>query len=117
VQEHDLALPLLHPHGGVEEARQLGGERGQFVEVGGEQGAAAVRRVQMLDGRPGDRQGVERGLPLLVQAGDNVTVERRIPGSPPCSRGLDRFSGRPPEGRAIHRHAMHASSLGRKPTL
>jgi hypothetical protein len=40
-------------------SRGSGGERGQLVEVGGEQRAAAVDLVQVLDRRPGDRQAVE----------------------------------------------------------
>ena len=61
VQEHDLALPFLDPHRGVEQARQRRRERGQLVEMGGEQCAAAIRLVQMLDRRPGDREPVEGG--------------------------------------------------------
>src|SRR5262249_24856407 len=53
------ALPFLHPHRGVEQARELCRQCGQLVEMGGEQGAAAVGFVQMLDGGPSDGEAVE----------------------------------------------------------
>ena len=59
VQEHDLALPFLYPHRGIEQARQACRERGELVEVGGEQCAAAIALVQMLDRGPGDGKPVE----------------------------------------------------------
>ena len=61
VQEHHLALPFLHPHRGIVQAGQAGGERGQLVEMRGEQRAALIDVVQVLDRRPGDRQPVEGG--------------------------------------------------------
>ncbi len=44
-------------------------QRGQLVEMGGEQRAATIDVVQMLDRRPGDRQPVEGGgaAPDLIQ--------------------------------------------------
>ena len=60
MQEHDVALPFLDPNRGIEQTRQLGRERGQLVEMG-EQCAAAVRFVQMLDRRPRDGEAVESG--------------------------------------------------------
>ena len=59
VQKHDLALPLLDPHRVAGERRQFGGEGGQLVVMGREQGATAVDAVQMLERRPGDRQPVK----------------------------------------------------------
>ena len=59
VQEHDVALPFLDPHGGVEQSRQLGRERGEFMIMRGEQRAAAIGLMQVLDRRPRDRKPVE----------------------------------------------------------
>ena len=59
VQEDDVALPLLDAHGDVDEARQARGKRRQLVIVGGEERAAAIDLVQMLDRRPGDGEAVE----------------------------------------------------------
>ena len=42
-------LPLLHPHGVGRQRRQLRGQRGEFMVVRGEQRAAAIGFVQMLD--------------------------------------------------------------------
>ena len=60
VQEHDLVLPFLDAHGVGRERRQPLLERAQLVEVRGEQRAAAVDVVQMLERRPGDREAIER---------------------------------------------------------
>ena len=61
VQEDNAALPFLHPHGGVGQALQFLRQHRQFVEMGGEQAAAAINFVQVLDGGPGDGQPVEGG--------------------------------------------------------
>ena len=69
VQEDHVALPFLDAHGVAGQARQLAGQHGQLVIVGGEQRAAAVDVVQMLHAGPGDGQAVEgrRAAPDLVQ--------------------------------------------------
>ena len=59
MQEHHFALPLLDPHRGIGQPRQLGGERGEFMIMRRKQRPAAVGLVQMLDRRPRDRQAVE----------------------------------------------------------
>ena len=55
VQENHVALEFLDPHGGVHQPLQPRDQRGQLMEMGGEQRAAAVVFVQMLERRPGDR--------------------------------------------------------------
>src|SRR5207248_7332267 len=60
VQKDDITLPLLDPHRVAGERGELGGERGQFVVMGREEGAAAVDLMQMLEAGPGDREPVER---------------------------------------------------------
>ena len=86
VQEHDVALPFLDPHGGVEHPRQLCRQRGQFVIMRGKQRAAAVVLMQMFDRGPGDRQAVERrgAAPDLVE-----DDERAFAGLVQDCRGLD----------------------------
>ena len=59
MQEHDVALPFLHPHRGIVQAVEPRGQRRQLVEMRGEQRAAFVDFVQVLDRRPGNRQAVE----------------------------------------------------------
>src|SRR5277367_5702100 len=59
VQKDDVAPPFLDPHRVAGERREFGGERGQFVIMRREEGAAAVDLVQVLEGGPGDRQSVE----------------------------------------------------------
>jgi hypothetical protein len=123
VEEHHIAVPFLDPHGRVEQPRQLGGERGQFVEMGGEQGAAAVGVVQVLDRRPGDREPVEgRGA-----AADLVENHQRARGRLVEDRGgLDHFhhEGGAPAGEVVGRthageqpvHHADAGGFGRHET-
>ena len=59
MEEHDVAVPFLHPYGGVEQPFEFSGERGEFVKMGREQGARAIDLMQVLDRRPGNRQPVE----------------------------------------------------------
>ena len=61
VQEHHVAAPLLDPQSVAGQSRQLGCQRGELVEVGGEQRPAAVDLVQMLDHGPGEREAVIGG--------------------------------------------------------
>jgi hypothetical protein len=61
VEEDHLALPLLHAERVAGEAGEAGGQRGELVVVGGEEGAAAVRLVEVLDDGPGDREAVVGG--------------------------------------------------------
>ena len=69
VQEHDLILPFLHPHGVAGEVFQLLRQLRQLVIMRGEQRAAAIDGVQMLDRRPGDGQPVigRRAAADLIQ--------------------------------------------------
>ena len=60
VQENHGALPFLHPHGVRPESRQPVGQFGKFVEMCGENGTAADRRVQRFQDCPGDRQAIQR---------------------------------------------------------
>ena len=94
VQKDDVALPFLDPHGVAGERRELRRERRQLVVVGGEQGAAAIDLVQMLERRPGDREPVEgRGA-----AADLVEDDQRArPRLVQDRRGLDHLDH---EGRA-----------------
>ena len=69
MQEHHLALPFLDAHRGVVETIELGRERGELVEMRGEQRTATVLFVQMLDRGPGNRKAVEgrRASPDFVE--------------------------------------------------
>ena len=58
VQEDDLAFPFPHFHRVAGQPVQIFAKRGEFVIMGGEQGAAAIHRMQMLERGPGDRQPV-----------------------------------------------------------
>ena len=53
-KEHDVAVPFLHAHRRVEEARQLARQGRELVEMRREQCAAAVLLVQVLDHEVGD---------------------------------------------------------------
>ena len=69
VQEDDLALPFPHPHGGQPQLGQLAGEGGEFMEMGGEEGAGAQTVMQRLQHRPGDGEAIPcRGAaPHLIE--------------------------------------------------
>jgi len=54
MQEDDIVLPFLHPHGGAGDIVELFAERNQLVIMGREEGARFVHAVQMLDDRPGN---------------------------------------------------------------
>ena len=60
VQEDHSPLPFLHPHGVRLQPRQPIRQFRKFMEMCGENGTAADRRMQRLQHRPGDRQAVER---------------------------------------------------------
>ena len=109
VQEDDVALPFLHPHGGIEQARQLAGERGQLVVMRREQRAATVHLVQVLDRRPGDREPVEgRGAaPDLVE-----DDERARAGLVEDRGGLDHLDH---EGRAAAREIIGCADAREQP--
>ena len=102
MEEHHVALPFLDPHGGVVDAFELRGERGHFVEMGGEQSSATVALVQVLDGRPGDRQAVEgRGAAAYFIEDDEGVLAGLIEDR----RGLDHLDheGRVPAGKIVGR--------------
>ena len=94
MEEDDVALPLRHPDRDVAEPRQLLGERRQLVIVGGEEGAAAVRLVQVLDRRPGDGEAVEGGGAAADLVEDDQRARPRLVED---RRGLDHLDH---EGRA-----------------
>ena len=77
VQEDHLALPLLDPHGVAGQAVELAGQVGQLVVVGGEEPAAAVDLVQVLDAGPGDRQA-RRRWPCRGPISSRITSERGV---------------------------------------
>ena len=60
VQEHDVALPFLDAHGGVEHPRQFCRERGQLMIMRGEQRAAAVGSRADARSRPRRSTGRRR---------------------------------------------------------
>ena len=76
VQEDDVALPFAHLDRRIGEVGEPAGERGQLVIMRGEQGAAAIDLVQMLDRRPGDRQAVEGRVPRPISS--RMTKERSV---------------------------------------
>ena len=89
--------------------RQLGGERGQLVVMRGEQRAAAIVLVQMLDRRPGDRQPVEgRGAAADLVEDD----QRAFAGLIEDRRGLDHLDH---EGRAPARQIVGGADAGEQP--
>ena len=94
VQEDHVALPFLDAHGDVLEPREPGAERGQLVIVGGEEGAAPVDLVEMLDRRPGDGEAVEGGGAAADLVEDD---ERARPRLVEDGGGLDHLDH---EGRA-----------------
>ena len=61
MQEHNTALPFAHAHRVRAQARQAVRQLGKFVEMGGEDGAAADLGVQGFEHRPGDGQPIECG--------------------------------------------------------
>ena len=109
MQEYDVALPLLDPHGGVEQPRQFCRQRGELVIVRGEQRPAAVALMQMLDRRPGDRQPVEgRGAPA-----DFVkNHQRAFAGLIENHRGLDHLHH---EGGAAARQIVGSAHAREQP--
>ena len=109
VQEHDVAAPLLDPQRVAGQARQLRGQRGQLVEVGGEQAAAAVDLVQMLDHRPGQRQAVIGGGAAADLVQDH---EAARPGQVQDAGGLDHLDH---EGRAAAREVVGGADAGEQP--
>ena len=109
VQEHHVALPFLDAHGGVEQPRQLGRQRGELVVMRGKQRAAAVLLVQMLDRRPGDRQAVEgRGAAPDLVEDDERALARLVEDR----RGLDHLDH---EGRAAAREIVGRADAAEQP--
>ena len=58
VKEDDLAFPFPHLHRVTGQPVQIFAKRGEFVIMSGEQGAAAIHRMQVLKRGPGNRQTV-----------------------------------------------------------
>ena len=79
MQEHHIALPFAHLHRGIGDAGKLLGERGQLMIMRGEQRAAAVDLMQMLDRRPGDGEAVE-GRGAAADLVENDEANARSPG-------------------------------------
>ena len=102
VQEHDLAAPLLDPQRVAGEARQLRRQGRQLVKVGGEQAAAAIDLVQMLDHRPGQRQPVIGGRTAADLVQDHEAARA---GEIEDAGGLDHLDheGRPAAGEIVGR--------------
>ena len=102
VQKDDVVLPLLDPHRVAGEQGELGGECRQLVVMRRKEGAAAVDLVQVLEGRPRDREAVEgrRTAPDLVQ--DDQAPGRRLIED---RRGLDHLDheGRTPARQVVGR--------------
>ncbi len=69
VQEDDIALPIRHAHGEIDDARKLFGELRQLVKMRGEERARAIDLMQMFHHRPGDGEPVEgrRAAADLIQ--------------------------------------------------
>lgn len=59
VEEDDAVLPFTDGDIEVAEAGEPGGEFGEFVVVGGEEGAGADGVVEVFDDRPGEAESVE----------------------------------------------------------
>ena len=109
VQEHDIALPFLDPHGMGRERRQPRGQRRQLVIMRGEQRAAAVDLVQMLDRRPGDREPVEgRGAAADLVEDDQRARARLVEDR----RRLDHLDH---EGRAAAREIVGRADAAEQP--
>ena len=100
VQKHDVTLPFLDPHRVAGERRQFRGERGQFMVMRREKGAAAIDLVQMLERCPGDREAVEgRGAAADLVEDDKAPG----PGLVQDRRGLDHLDHK---GRAAARQIV-----------
>ena len=61
VQEDEIALPFAHLHRDAGKAGELGGERHEFVIMGGEQAAALYIVVDGFKHGPGDGEAVVGG--------------------------------------------------------
>ena len=89
--------------------RQLGAERGQLVIMRGEQRAAAVDLVQMLERRPGDREPVEgRGAAADLVEDDEGARARLVEDR----GGLDHLDH---EGRAPAREIVGGADAAEQP--
>ena len=100
VQEDDIALPLLDPHGVASQIRELRCQRRELVIMRREEGAAAVDVVEMLDRGPGDREPVEgRGAAADLIENDERALGRLVEDR----RGLDHLDH---EGRAPARQIV-----------
>ena len=109
VQEHHVAVPFLHPHGGVVQPLELRGQRRHLVEMRGEQRAAAIALVQVLDGRPGDGEAVERRRAAADFVEDH---QRALAGLIEDRRGLDHLDH---EGRMAARQIVGGADAREQP--
>src|SRR5262245_47375644 len=64
VQEHHVAVPFLHAHGGVEQPFERGGKRRQLVKMRRKQPAAAIDLMQVLEEPSTSKGEVDPSLPL-----------------------------------------------------
>ena len=78
MQEDQVLLPFARLEAGICRARQFGGERGEFVIVRGENGAAAGLFVQVLDSGPGDGKTVPGGRAAADFIEDDETFGGRL---------------------------------------
>ena len=69
MQKDHVAFPFGDPHRMAGQRIEPGCQRCQFMEMGSEQGPAAVYLVQVFERRPGDGQAIEgrRAAPDLIQ--------------------------------------------------
>ena len=109
VAENHLPAPFAHLHGGQRQFRQFGSERRQFMEMRGEDSAAADAVMQSFQHRPGDGQAIPGGgaAPDLIQHHQGLRagqVQYR------CGFGHFDHEGGTPAGNVIRR-----ANAGEKP--
>src|SRR5690606_1481635 len=101
--------PFAHFHGDIGDAGERFGQRGQLMEVGGEQRTAARCLVQRFYGSPGNGEAVEG----CGAAADLVEDDERAAGGAiEDGGGFDHFDH---EGRAAMGDVVGSADAGEEP--